>query len=168
MNRKTLLFGLIGGFLLAGCTQTAPTPPSNEKNAPPAANSTLGFTIPSSQIYKTAKVSTKNQVFEVYVADSTLKRAQGLMFITEMPKNAGMLFTFDSSDIWGFYMRNTKIPLDIIWIDEAQTVQEIVTMQPCDTQECPTHVPKTKAKWVLEVNAGEFGGQIGDKIEISF
>lgn len=65
-----------------------------------------------------------------------------------------MVFVFDTPAIHSFWMKNTLIPLDIVWIDEKHTVVHIVTAQPCKTKSCPIYTPETSAKYVLEVNAG--------------
>ena len=53
----------------------------------------------------------------VEVADTAKKRAEGLMYREHLGKDRGMLFTFDQAQPWTFWMKNTKIPLDIIWMN---------------------------------------------------
>lgn len=82
-------------------------------------------------------------------------QAQGLMFREAMPENRGMLFMFEREEPLAFWMRNTLIPLDIIYIDETGKVVHIVTAEPCKTKQCPTYPSVLPAKYVLELNAGE-------------
>ena len=93
--------------------------------------------------------------FNVRVADTQEKRAQGLMFVKEMPENEGMLFIFEKEDIHPFWMKNTLIPLDIIWLDENQNVVFIKkNAQPCKEDPCEVINPGKPARYVLETNAG--------------
>ena len=111
-----------------------------------------------------------NECFKVKVADERAERERGLMFVFALGKNEGMLFVFDSEGRYGFWMKNTLIPLDMIWIDESG---EIVFIKenalPCSSNECETYVPDNDALYVLEVNSGavdEFGLKAGDNAEI--
>ncbi len=131
---------------------------------------TAGFVVKGfgeNDVLRETVVTLKNKTYAVKIADKDFARAQGLMFVPSMPSGSGMLFVFDRPSNWGFYMRNTLIPLDIIWINEDKKIVEIATMQPCKTQTCPTHTPKAAAKWVLELNAGQaaqIGAKVGDRV----
>ncbi len=92
---------------------------------------------------------------------------KGLMFREELPQDAGMFFIFDKPDIYGFWMKNTLIPLDMVWLDgdmEAVHVEEQV--MPCKTENpCPIYRNHVPAKYVLELNAGtlqSLGFKVGD------
>jgi len=102
--------------------------------------------------------------YNVETAVTKAERNYGLMNRAEMAADAGMLFIFPRSDVYGFWMKNTLIPLDIIWISENKKVVDVTTLQPCVTEKCESYVPKKAAKYVLELNAGEFQGKIGDEI----
>jgi len=103
--------------------------------------------------------------FQVELAQTNEERDMGLMYRTELDKNKGMLFIFDKEGIYPFWMKNTLIPLDMIWADSAGKVVFIAqNVQPCKTLICPTTFPSAKAKYVLEVNAGVCQG-IGLKLE---
>ncbi|MGV8085669.1 MAG: DUF192 domain-containing protein [Candidatus Bilamarchaeum sp.] len=88
------------------------------------------------------------------IADTFLSKMKGLMGRKFLDQNSGMLFIFDKPDYHSFWMMNTTIPLDAIFISENGTVVDIITMQPCKSITCPNYVPKEKALYVLEVNAG--------------
>ncbi len=90
----------------------------------------------------------------VEIADNEQERATGLMHRTSLPENQGMLFVFDSSYPYAFWMKNTLIPLDMIFINSENKIIDIVTAPPCGADPCPTYSPREPARSVLEVNAG--------------
>ena len=100
--------------------------------------------------------STRKEVasFSVEVADTPGKRRQGLMFRKQLEEGTGMLFVFDKDEPRSFWMKNTYIPLDIVFIGESQEVVSVVEgTTPLSTEPVRSAGP---AKYVLEVNAGEF------------
>lgn len=103
---------------------------------------------------------------EIEVADDGYEITTGLMFRKHMEENRGMLFLFPNVEMRSFWMKNTHIPLDIIFISEQKT---IVTIQrnttPFSEKSIPSSAP---AKYVLEVNAGmadKHGWKEGDRID---
>lgn len=114
-----------------------------------------------------------NKVVKVEIADTEAKRAKGLMFRTHLPEDNGMLFIFQTTASHSFWMANTKIPLDIIWISEDLRIVDIsINTPPCTetgtlTSLCKAYSPSRKAKYVLEVNGGytqKHSIEIGDLI----
>jgi uncharacterized membrane protein (UPF0127 family) len=98
---------------------------------------------------------TKDVCLTVEVAATDEARQRGLMFRTHLPADRGMLFVFDTEDFWPFWMKNTRIPLDMIWIGSDKTVAFILEdVPPCPGDPCPTYRPLRKARYVLEVPAG--------------
>ncbi len=96
----------------------------------------------------------REHCFEVEIADDPYERAKGLMFRESLGDGKGMLFMFDEENIYPFWMKNTNIPLDIIWIYGNGSIGFIEkNAQPC-RDECKNIVPQAKAKYVLEINAG--------------
>lgn len=84
--------------------------------------------------YKTVLAQIKDDEYKLKVADTGKKRSQGLMYIENLPKNEGMLFVFEKSGIYPFWMKNTKIPLDIIWLNsDKQVVYIKENASPCAT-----------------------------------
>ena len=77
------------------------------------------------------------------------------MFVSEMPEDEGMLFIFEESGVYSFWMKNTLIPLDIIWLDEDKNIVFVKhNALPCKTEVCPSINPNASARYVLEINAG--------------
>jgi len=92
------------------------------------------------------------------IADTPDKRSRGLMFRTTLAPDRGMLFVFQELGHWTFWMKNTKIPLDIMWLDKKGTVLHIEHNVPiCQKlgNSCPRYRPREKAISVLELRAGE-------------
>jgi uncharacterized protein len=99
------------------------------------------------------------------IADNAYEREKGLMYRRSLPDNAGMLFIFEQSGPLSFWMRNTYIPLDIIFVDGNK---QIITIHK-DTEPLSysPFASKRHAKYVVEVNAGfcdKYGIVIGDFI----
>jgi len=107
-------------------------------------------------------------VISVELATTPEERAQGLMYREELAENTGMLFIGSQEKTQSFWMKNTLVPLDIIFIDANGVVVDIkYSFEPCKVPRCPTYTSKAPAKDVLEVNAGFAKDlNIGDKLEI--
>ncbi|MBA4746813.1 MAG: DUF192 domain-containing protein [Muricauda sp.] len=106
--------------------------------------------------------------FDIEIAETDYETKTGLMYRKSMEKKQGMLFIQPTESLQYFYMKNTEIPLDIIYISQAQ---KIVSFQknarPFDENTLPSNAP---AKYVLEINAGlsdQLGLQVGDSISFS-
>ncbi|MDP2909631.1 MAG: DUF192 domain-containing protein, partial [bacterium] len=88
-----------------------------------------------------------------------------------LEEDAGMLFVFDKEDFYSFWMKNTLMPLDMIWINENNKIVYIQkNARPCETEKCQNYATPEKAKYVLEINAGladKYGIKIGDIVNSS-
>jgi uncharacterized protein len=113
------------------------------------------------------KTSTVN--LDIEVADNEPERMRGLMDRFNLPEQAGMLFVFPDEDLRSFWMKNTYISLDIIYINKNK---EIVSIQKYTQPQTTGAIPSEKpAMYVLEVNAGladNYGINPGDKIEFKY
>ncbi len=94
--------------------------------------------------------------FAVEVADDFDERARGLMYREHLAQDAGMLFVHEREAPLAYWMKNTKIPLDILYFDAQR---RFVSMQagvpPCSAGDaCPSYPSAGPAKYVLELNAG--------------
>jgi uncharacterized protein len=99
------------------------------------------------------------------VADTPQTSANGLMFRDSLPADHGMLFVFEKPETASFWMRNTKIPLSIAYIDSAGNILEIKSLRPLD--ETPVASTSSEVAFALEVNEGWFmrnGVSMGAKI----
>ena len=116
-------------------------------------------------IYKSISDSIVTTI-DIEIADTDYDTQTGLMYRNSMKDNQGMLFVFPTMRERFFYMKNTKIPLDLIYLDNNK---HIVSFQenarPLDEASLPSKVP---AQYVLEVNAGlaeKWLLEVGDRIE---
>lgn len=119
---------------------------------PPAAQLTTPTATPAAQTV----VLPDGARIAVEVVSDPETRAQGLMFRSSLGRDHGMLFVFPVTEVYPFWMKNTLIPLDIIWIDEARKIVHIAhDMPPCKVDPCLPHSPEVAARYVLELAAGE-------------
>ena len=104
--------------------------------------------------------------FDIEIAESEYEIQTGLMHRESMEDNQAMLFIFPNVEYRSFFMKNTLIPLDIIYFDDnGKLVSSQVNAKPLDETGLPSKAP---AKYVLEINAGlteKLDLRIGDRIE---
>lgn len=90
------------------------------------------------------------------VAVEQPERQRGLMEVTDLPGGVGMLFDFGEERAGGFWMKNTLVPLDIAFSADDGEILEILTMEPCEADPCPSYDPGVEYRSALEVPAGWF------------
>jgi uncharacterized protein len=107
-----------------------------------------------------------DHAFNVEVVDTPESRAKGLMYVQELAPDAGMLFDFQDSRPVAFWMMNTYIPLDMLFIEADGTILNIHSnARPHDRTSIPSDGP---VRFVLEIPGGrseELGIEAGDKVE---
>ena len=119
----------------------------------------LGLAAPnteSADAVKLEPVTVGSAVFQVEMARTAQERERGLMFRTELPKDRGMLFVQSPGPAM-FWMKNTYIPLDLLYFDaDGRLLQIEANVPPCTTPSCPIYPSETATvRYVLEINAGE-------------
>lgn len=118
------------------------------------------------QSLPTVKMRIANADFTIEVADEDREHQIGMMHRDSNPANHGMIFIFPDEQPRGFWMRNTRIPLDILYINQSGKVVSIKPAQPLDERTIPSDGP---AKYVIELNLGRaaaIGLKAGDTIPI--
>lgn len=102
-------------------------------------------------------VELSGQRYQVEIASNDAQRARGLMFRDELPPGRGMLFIHDREEPQAYWMKNTRIPLDILYFDNGRRlVSQQRDVPPCSAGDrCPPYPSTAPARYVLEVNAGE-------------
>ncbi|TDR23553.1 DUF192 domain-containing protein [Marinicella litoralis] len=119
------------------------------------------------------RVTINDITFAVELADDDNKRALGLMYRKEMADDDGMLFIFPDSQMRAFWMKNTLIPLDILYFDANKKIVSISeNTPPCKntSSRCPNYPSLKPTKYVLEINAGlseKYGFKAGDEMIIN-
>ncbi|OMP30328.1 DUF192 domain-containing protein [Mangrovimonas sp. DI 80] len=118
-------------------------------------------------LYKAASDSLVKTI-SIEIADDDYQTQTGLMYRNSMENNQGMLFIFPREEFHSFYMKNTRIPLDIIFIDKDKTIINIQkNAKPFDETSLPSTAP---AQYVLEINGGlsdEWNLSAGDRIDFT-
>lgn len=118
------------------------------------------------------KVCFKNRCVDVEIVSRKEDLRRGLQFRTSLDKNAGMLFVFPGRGTVRFWMKDTKIPLDMIWMDDDKKVIFMAAhVPPCSHDPCPTYGPLEPSRYVLEINAGyaaRLGINAGEQAEFRF
>jgi uncharacterized membrane protein (UPF0127 family) len=113
-------------------------------------------------------VEINGQKINVEIAKTQAEREKGLMLRDELCDDCGMLFIFKREDYYGFWMKNTLIPLDMVFIDSDFNIIDIKHAKPCTTENCEIYTPKEKSMYVLETNVDKFDETIiGEKVEIN-
>ena len=92
-------------------------------------------------------------IYNVEIADTNEERQKGLMFRKQLNPNSGMLFIFPESQLVDMWMKNTLIPLDIIYISDHLSILKIV--KNAIPNNAIIHSSKNFIKYVLEINAGQ-------------
>lgn len=101
------------------------------------------------------KVCFDDWCYPVELADNQRERLKGLRGRNFLPENQGMLFVFDRLGTYSFWMKETLIPLDILWLNQNGEIVYIKeNARPC-SDNCEEIKPESQAQYVLEINAGE-------------
>jgi len=113
-------------------------------------------------------VEVSGQRFTVELAADDQSRAMGMMFRDELAQDRGMFFLFRREAPRSFWMMNTRIPLDIIYLDrDLRVVSIVANARPCRRAPCPNYPSRGPAQVVLEINGGqaaELGLEPGDRL----
>jgi uncharacterized membrane protein (UPF0127 family) len=110
--------------------------------------------------------------FQIEIAADEASRERGLMFRESMPADHGMLFVFDDAQVRTFWMKNTHIPLDILYFDQNYKLISVQRrVPPClnSGNNCPGYPSEGEARYALELNAGmadKFGVKAGDVLAV--
>ena len=103
------------------------------------------------------------------IARSEKQRNHGLMFRDHLDSRQGMLFIYPRSGNHRIWMKNTLIPLTVVWVDESNVVIGIKKLFPCDYDPCPSYGVSIPSKYILELSSGnhrlEPGRRIGGLIQ---
>ena len=152
--KKIVAIILVIVLLFGGLISTGILNFSKNSTEPITENMPNNAAIPAPSFKKEGELTfLKNQEkLTIEIADNEVETAQGLMYRRTMPDSCGMVFIFADSQPRNFWMKNTYLPLDILFLDESK---KIVTIQANRTPFSEEQIPSFEnAKYVLEVNAG--------------
>jgi uncharacterized protein len=149
--------GLALAFVaFAGCSQQAPAQNAQVEHGTPQ----TGLT----QVPLTIRSANGEHRFTVEVAATPEQQERGLMFVKSLAGNRGMIFPYQPAQNVSFWMENTLIPLDIIFIRANGTIARITQAKALDETPLPSGEPVTA---VLEIRGGrahELGIRVGDRV----
>ncbi len=150
MRRGSLWFGLniiiiVGSIILYQCGQ-------DQGRSHNTARNTLGFKKEGEVHFLKANSNQTLTKIDVEIANTSKERNQGLMYRDEMPDSMGMLFIFDNSRVRSFWMKNTPVALDILFVNEEKEIVRIYpNTQPYSEDPLNSERP---TQYVIEVKAG--------------
>ena len=132
LKKSRFLFFLLGAAFLVALVQGV----GGDEEAPPR--------------LKTARVELLGRFYTLELARTPSQRREGLMHRKSLATDAGMLFVFEQSGYYRIWMKNTWIPLTVVWVDDSETVVGVKQLQPCTGDPCPTYGVDAAAKYIIE------------------
>ena len=163
-EKRKIGLGVILGVLLLGCSPILATEATTQISQ--AQLRQAGQTLPIS-----ARATIAGREFELEVARTPQQQEIGLMNRTSLADRRGMLFLFASPQPIRFWMKNTLIPLDMIFLRNGKVIAIASAVPPCKTQTCPTYGANADVDRVIELRSGiakEIGLKVGDRVKIKF
>lgn len=118
----------------------------------------------------TVEARAESGVYSLWLANTEAARIQGLSGVESLQPNGGLLMHFPEDGLHAIWMKDMKIPLDIIWLDSNKQVVYMVTNAAPELSTTKTFVPTNPARYVLEVSAGSAGDagiRIGSKFDFT-
>lgn len=159
------LLAIAGAMVLAACSPAVPGQ-AQASDAPPAGDTAAVHPVSGLQIIEVAIETAKGSVtFKTELADTPAAQSRGLMFRTELADDEGMLFPSGTPETRSFWMKNTPLPLDLIFIGTDGRITNIERGEPYSLDSIPSAGLTTA---VFEIRGGlseKLGIVAGDKVE---
>lgn len=159
MSRWLGVVGIMLGVLLIGCDAISTATPEVATN--------VGQSLPIS-----AQAQIGDRLISLEVASTRQQQATGLMGRTSLADDRGMLFEFKPPQNVSFWMKNVRIPLDMIFLRDDKVKAIASSVPPCTAEPCPTYGPDdTTIDRVIELRGGraaELGLEVGETVSIKF
>jgi uncharacterized membrane protein (UPF0127 family) len=117
---------------------------------------TIGATLilVSQMLQPKTRVQLGDGVFDAKVATTEAERQKGLGGVTSLGESEALLMVYGADSAWPIWMKDMKIPIDIVWLDKNKKVVDIVRDVSPDEGTDVTHIPRAKARYVIELAAG--------------
>lgn len=155
-------------IFLMSCTPA----PTSLGDAPVEAAAPQVEVSPAQSLPISAEAEIGGQVIQLEVARTPSEQAMGLMYRTSLPSDRGMLFSFEPPRPVQFWMQDTLIPLDMVFMRDGEVKAIVANAQPCTSNPCPTYGPRREVvNQVIELAGGraaELGLAVGDRITLRF
>lgn len=152
-SRSVCRLVLVLATAVVACS--APPEAADAPPATPTADAVSRAVPPTPRPQLPEAVLPDGSVLTLELALTDEERSRGMMFRPSMPADRGMLFVFPSSQLRSFWMKDTLIPLDIVYLDaDGEVVSVSADAVPCFEEPCPQYRSDGPAAAVLEVNAG--------------
>ncbi len=119
----------------------------------------------------TAQAQMAGQRISLEVTRTPQEQAMGLMYRTSLADDRGMLFSFVPPRPVSFWMKNTKIPLDMVFLRNGEVKAIAANVPPCTAEPCPSYGPQIPIDQVIELRGGraaELGLKVGDRVSVEF
>jgi len=169
------IVAVVLALLIIGCSSPHADPDTQSQRIPQASGTTTAepeeptTAGPSGLRTLVIDASGRKEVeLRVEIADNLFEQARGLMYRKELGEDRGMLFIYTEERELSYWMKNTRIPLSIAYIDSEGRIVDILDMKPLD-DEPPHYVSSEPVQYALEVNQGFFerkGVEEGDHVEL--
>ena len=98
----------------------------------------------------------KGKQYQLEIADTVRRKSTGLMFRQHIDQNQGMLFVYQRPGHYKIWMKNTLIPLTVLWLDEQARVIEKKLLTPCTIDPCPIYGPPNASHYIIELKDSEY------------
>lgn len=106
------------------------------------------------------------KLYHIEIADTQSRKNRGLMYRQSIEKNAGMLFPYDAPVHLNIWMKNTLIPLAVLWLDDQARIIYRKILQPCRTAHCPSFGPEQRSMYALELHPAELNRfKVGEQLQ---
>ena len=148
-------FAFIGGAVLPQAMSWMPAPAMAQGQA---------MRLPTDPAPLVAETASGKKSFRVEIAASPMDRSMGLMYRTDLADDQGMLFVFEQTLPVSFWMKNTPLPLDLLFIDQHGKIRDIKQGEPYSEAMI---APREAVRFVLELKAGtaaKNGIRVGDML----
>jgi uncharacterized membrane protein (UPF0127 family) len=159
---RVIALSLVLAIVALGCTATDSEGPLDPTTAPASSSTTVASAIgpnipPQLEDSEFREVSVGDRELLLAIADSPGLRATGLMGVEDLGDLDGMLFFWRHEALGGFWMKDTLIPLDIVWFDADGAMVGRASMVPCTATPCPRYEPDGDAdyRYAIEANPGD-------------
>jgi uncharacterized membrane protein (UPF0127 family) len=168
MNRWLILLPMLLSVVLISCSEPTPAkPPSSRVDSQLSASPPSGQTLPISGV----AIVPNGTKINLEVARTPQEQEIGLMYRKNLPDDRGMLFQFPSAQPVSFWMKNTLIPLDIVFLRKGVVQYIAAGVPPCTADPCPSYGPRTLIDTVIELRSGraaELSLKVNDRVKIEF